>query len=389
MASGTYEWWLCADTGEPIALLDGYESFAYTLVQHNIGTCQVVIPAKSLDLEEIWQKNDGYLEARGDRKLAVWRQAPGAAKKLENVYLLQDLKVGADATGIDKVILIGADGNLLIKWRFVQPGPYENTTYVTKNGCADDVCKALVREALTSASYKLGRAIDSAYFGVQIDSSLGASFKKTYAYRMLYDALDAACKTSKGRGKTIFWGVVPDLAAPYQRYQFQTYLDQIGIDRRAAITLSRANNNLAEPQYTWSNIDSYNYVAALGGNYGALDNPYYRYSYAYRDTARIAASVYGLREKCIDDGDAGWDDMDKNASEELEACQPVQNFTCKLVDNETMKYGLQWNFGDRVTAEYMGMAFEPRVVKVTVEVRKGETIMAELSVPTASNPEAE
>ena len=56
----------------------------------------------------------------------------------------------------------------------------------------------------------------------------------------------------------------------------------------------------------------------------------------------------------------------------VRAGRPKRVFEATVLDVPGTQYGVHWNFGDKVTAEYAGEVFDVSIDAVSVSVRDGE-----------------
>ena len=117
------------------------------------------------------------------------------------------------------------------------------------------------------------------------------------------------------------------------------------------------------------------YVLCGGSGEGAA-----RVTGTAEDGARQGASPFGRREKFVEQTSS--DDvtmLNVESSTELRAGRARVLFSGKVIETSDTKYGVHWGWGDYVTAQDFGRAFDCRIDAVTVTVSGGgedETIEA-------------
>lgn len=382
-----YEIYLCRDTGERLMLLSEYFELQYQIVQHETGFCHIVV-AGNFD--------PAYL--RPDYKVAIWRRPEGGTLTLEDVYMIRYIRRFTTADGKRRCELVGANGNSILVDRMPRTSIGSSTKCWCGNsitGYADNVMKATVRYALTDFP-TVPPCIQASYFGVAADTSQGASFKKTIKYRPLADECTARAQTSTGRGKTILWHVV---ALSETKYEFRTYLNQIGQDRSwpdgyNPILATVENGMMAEPEYIWDGIEARNCIHALGAYYSSP--PEARMRATAEDKlmgARNALSKYSHRESFIDLGtsiDTSDSAMEEEALDALEESYAKENFTFTLQDTASMRYGRDWHFGDKITAFYADRYYTCRIrgVLLTKDAPdRPESVAVDMDIIPVTDPE--
>ena len=365
MAIGTYELWLDHWNGTRLAYLDSFLNLEYTRALHNVGVVNLTMPS-SFDPAQVGR----------DYKLEVWRALPGVPKRLENVYLLRAFRKWTDEAGVAKTMLMGVDGNDILKRRIVWAQP--SSTQARKTDNAGDLIKQYMREALAEsvcygATSSPTRGNVAPYFTVQADNGQGASFTKNYAGRTLFDAANGIASTSTGRGTPIWWYVYPVSGS---EYQLRTYLNLFGQDLTGSVTIS-PDYAMAGGLHEFDGVDEFNMVLGAGGLIGLGTYPEYRkMEYAYNQ-ASYQLSPFAWREKFLDVGsepdnqqiiDTCYDEV--SADENI----PQEAFSCTLEEWENFRYGRDWDLGDKVGVSYRGLQMEAVIRTVYVNVGNTEKV---------------
>jgi hypothetical protein len=137
---------------------------------------------------------------------------------------------------------------------------------------------------------------------------------------------------------------------------------------------------ISHGQYEEDYRDEVNYVYAAGEGEGIT-----REVEEASDDARIGLSPLNRRE-ALYDGRQGASAV--RLQEEAETAvlegRPKRIFTGRIAQTPQAKYGLHWNWGDRVTVQFEGQTFNCEISSVGVHIYEGEeTITANL---TAEEP---
>ena len=99
------------------------------------------------------------------------------------------------------------------------------------------------------------------------------------------------------------------------------------------------------------------------------------------DAARIGMSPWNRREGFADArNESTTAGVTAKGNEVLAAGRPRLRFSASLKDTELARYGMEWEFGDRVTASYRGRQFDGMIKAVTIGVDGDESIGARIEV---------
>ncbi len=361
---GQYEVYLSTDTGSRLAMVTDWLGLEYSRVVHGVGVCNLDVSLRTFDRGLVHE----------DYKIEVWRQPPGGALALEDIYLIRAWEQWGDDSG-HYLRLTGVNGNHILKRTVADSQPSSSWTRITDH--ADDMCKLIV-------SRYVGRRVLNNQFRVAADQHLGAEFtKRGFSWRNLHELCTAIADTSTGRGVPIYWLVVP--LSPAQ-YEFRTYLNQVGQDRRTTIEVSEARNNLRNPRYTWNSMDEVNYGIILGTVRSGED----RYAQYLNDIPRQEVSQYGFCFPAVlSTALSDYSELADEGRQWLVKNRPRETFTCELYDNEAQRYGREWGFGDQVRVVYdvpqkAANIWDARVKTVHVSVRETEIVRAILDIPMTS-----
>jgi hypothetical protein len=249
-----------------------------------------------------------------------------------------------------------------------------------KQGPADDVMKAIVRENLGDLA-PAGRSL-GAWLAVEPNSGLGHPVHKTFPRRNVLRVLQELATASAQAGQPLAfdltwepgWGV-----GARGRLVFRTYLGRRGVDRRRGagqpLLLSAAGGTLEGAARRADHSDEATVVYCAGQ--GREDE---RLIVAVSDDERLAASPWNRRELYVDARYLATEDgLATEADGALWRRRPVQQFVGAVRDTASVRYGRDWNWGDAPEAEVDGAGVPVRVAGVSVRLAEGvETVTAQL-----------
>lgn len=371
MAIGTYDLWLDHWNGTRLVYLDSMDRLEYTRTLHNVGVLNLTMPS-TFDV--------GLLQ--DDYKVEIWRGLPGIPKRLENVFLSRGSVKSTDEKGTDQALIVGVDGNDILKRRFVwaQPG----SAQARKTGYAGNILKEYVSEAIAQsvcygATSSSKRADIADYLTVQADNDDGESFTKNYEYKTLFDVANGICNTSTGRETPMWWLVYP--VSRYE-YQLRCYETLMGQDLTGQVTISPVYG-MAEARHEYDASEEFNMVVGAGGKIGLGSYPDYRkMEYAYNQ-ARVYDNPFSWRERFLDVGDEPdylqiIDECYDEVSDEENV--PSEVFSCKLEEMESFRYGRDWDLGDKVRLSYRGLQLDAVIKTVYIKVEKTEEVWVQFKI---------
>ncbi len=367
-----HELWLTDDSGNRLDLLDEVESFNWTRVINGIGRCRINLKGDF----------DRSLLAR-DNRIEVWRApTPASDLRLENIFFIRRPIITTGVTGLQRQTIFAMDPTELLDRRIV--------AYVTggsqssKTDLVDDMMKEVVDENLGSSAgvdgFGASRGFDSSFFSVQADAGAGPSITKSFAWRNVLVLLQDLSDAAREAGTEVYFAIVPTSVTTFE---FQTFIDQPGQDRRlpagsGPILFSLGQGNIELPILEDDFEQEINYV--YGGGQGEAAA---RDIQEVRDLDRINASIWNRRESFRDSRhettSAGVTD---EAEIRLIEGRPRRRFSTDLLSVDGARYGLDWDFGDRITVEYLKEQFNGliRAVSINVDSEGLETVSGRLEV---------
>lgn len=226
----------------------------------------------------------------------------------------------------------------------------------TKTGPADDLMKAIVREQFVSAS-DTARNLGS-LFSVAADTSDAPGITVEFANRVVLDVLRDIAAVSAAAGTYLAFDVVPIGSS----FEFRTYTDVWGTDRRSSILLSAEMGTLANVSVSndWTEEVTAVYASGRGEGTAAL-------TAVAADAVRIARSPFGRIESYLNASNATTVAALQSAvNAELQAGRPREQFSARLVEQPGTRYGVDLYLGDLVTVEHEGTRYDCRVEPVRI-----------------------
>jgi hypothetical protein len=353
--------------GVRIAQMDNFLALNYARTVNDYGVM-------TLDLDP----NTDRSLFRKHGRLGIWRHPSGGGLGLEfdTVWLVNDVYRVLKSNG-ERLLRIEAQSAL---WLITEPGRIvayaAGSAQADKTATdADNMIKAFVRENMGALATDTARDW-TAYVTVAADESLGTHVDKACSRRALLTVCQEIADQSQQLGYPLYFDII---CPTYGTLEFRTWINQRGADRRAGsanpLILSPEMGAISEGEYHVSYKSEASFVYAGGQGEEAL-----REIATASDTARIGSSPFGRREYFRDarQGATG-DSLTAEAAAALYERRPRRLFSGSLTDTEQVKYGRDWRWGDRITAQDFGEQFDCEISAVKVSVSNGrETVQAAL-----------
>ena len=354
--------YLTAD-GVQVLNVPDFSRLEYTLAENEVGVLELSLPFSQF----IWPPIlDGRFE--------VYRRVGAGAYYLDGgcQWLLRDWAL--EKSGNESIISLRAyHTNHLLGRRIVAYNA--DTSQTAKTDYIDDMMKEIVYENYLAGAVA-ARNI-SAYMTAQADLSLAPRVSKAFSRRNVLAILQELAQLSYENGTYLVFDAVKTGDA---LTEFRTYTGQRGVNRgttgAAPLTVSVENDGLTEPVLAYAYADEINYIYAGGKGEGSL-----RVIQEASDAVRLAASALNRSEYFYDARNGSDDPADllSEAEEQLAERRPRVMFDAVLHENRNLLYGIHYNWGDIVTAQYQGMVFDCHVDIVNVRVGGGEeTVTAKI-----------
>ena len=357
MTSARHRLSLFTDIGLGLQDLRQVESFSYHRAANDVGGFKMVMkPDFDVTLIDV------------DHIIQFWRQGVGGEELLMLSGFCRKWGWYEARDGSDRFFVEGVDQNDLIDRRIVAYFAEETESY--KVDYADDMIKAIIREnmgALAPLDDALRpRAYDANYFTVMADTTEGPSVTRSFAWRYVLPVVQEIAKSSRDLGYPLYFDVVPSAVPAI--FEFQTFIPYLGVDRSmdtpVPIIFSREFGNLGSPRWEEDWFDERNYV--YGGGQGEEDA---RMIDPEDDVWRMHKSLWNRRE-CFQDAreESTLQGVANKAYERMQKERPVVMFEADLLDSPTTRFGVDWMYGDNVTARYMGREFSGMVDGFSISV---------------------
>lgn len=367
-----HEIWLARDNGTRLTILDRVERFEWTRAINNIGRCTITLPG---DFDRSLLKIDNQIQIQR-------APSPTSILRLEDSYFIRRPIVTTNESGLTRIQVHGVSPIELLTRRIVAYAA--GSAQANKTDFADDMMKAIVRENLGALAGVDGfgdsRSFDATYFGVAPDFGLGPSLTKAFSRRNVLLILQDLAEAARTAGNEVFFAVVPATATTFE---FRTFTGQPGLDRRfpdgtnpIVFSLDRGNFELPFLEDDFEFESNYVYGGGQGEGVG-------REIQEVRDLVRINTSIWNRREAFRD---ARHESTAAGVLDEAESSlakgRPKRRFTAIVLSSEGSRYGLDWDFGDRITVEYLGEQFDGliRIVRVNVNNEGLETVEGRVEV---------
>jgi len=251
---------------------------------------------------------------------------------------------------------------------------YAGSSQVLKSAvAADDLLKTIVSNNMGSAAAdyagaNTARQLSTALFAIQANLTQGALVSKDFAWRNMLPVLQEIAQSSTQAGTYLAFDVVAIVGGTFE---FRTYTVQRGVDHRwpsgsNPVILDSQLGNLANITQTDDYTQGVSFVYCAGQGQDSA-----RVVQTATNDAIAGLSPYGRFE---DFQDARQSSAAAGVLSEAKAnlwdMRPKLTFEAQLVQTPGMQYGVQYNFGDMVTARYRNRQFDCRIEAVHV-VKQG------------------
>ena len=356
----SYSCYLCDTFGNRLADASNFLTLEYSRVVNAVSTLKLTLPG---DFNQQFIINP-------DGRIEVWRKLDSGREYLDTdtIWLIKKIDQKIDASGL-QTIVVEADTPLSV---LREPGRFVNyyagtSTAIYAAAPADDQIKQIARDNIgTNAS---GTRNISAYISIDPDLSLGASVAKSFAWRDCLKVMQEFADASTTAGTYIAFDMVCSSA---QSIVFRTFTQQRGVDHRFPdginpVLISPEMGNLGETLLSVDYRNEITWVTAGGKGEGQQ-----RLIANVQDTARQGVSPFGLREYFKDATQySSTTGLSAEANAVLRAGRAKTIFQGRLIDMPDSRYGVDWGWGDYVTATAFGQSIDCRIDAVSVSVKPG------------------
>lgn len=365
-----YEVWLTNDFGVRLALLDNFTSLSVGKSVNQIANFTMTLPL-SFDRNLI----------KADQMIQVWREPQGGSLSIFNVYFLR--RWVFQHQGSNEIITIaGPNLNDLLRRR--NAIGYSGSGTASKADFADDMLKEILSEATSDSTTPTPDAGTRVWndLSIQADFSAGPVLVRNLEWGKLLNSGDSGifadlAKASRAANNEVFFGIYPNVISSNAiTLQFRTTTGQPGQDVSTQVTFSQEEGNLKNPSLEYDYSNEANYVYAGGQGEGSSRN-----IQQSGDSSRYNISQWNRCEAFIDARDQTSNDGVLDAADRtLTEGKPRIHFTGEPVDTEGTRFGVDWNFGDKVRTSYANIQFDSIIRNVTINVDNSgmETVNARL-----------
>ena len=356
--------WLVSPAGERLLLLDRFVRLETTTTVNGIGLTKIKLK-NDFDLAQYVQE---------DTHIEIWRRVEGQNIKIDGdtVWFVRDWGEILNRAG-RQVEITAYSANEILDRPIVA---YASGTAQAKktNIALDDAMKAFVRENLGSLATDSSRDFSS-FITVAPDLSHAPLSGISAAWDDLFGALVDMAQDSDEKATKLFFGMVynPNDGG----LTFETRIGQWGVDHSlnddSRVVLSIQSGTLSEiSEETLTSVEKN--VMYTGGRGEGTD----RDIVTSINTSRLAIAPLNRREKFINASNIEKGDLDALADigeARLKANRIVTLFTAKVRNNPNVRYGIEYNLGDRVLVESKDQILPVRVDTVKrIKTRGRETI---------------
>jgi hypothetical protein len=339
------------DTGEALEVPTDWISVHYAQNVCGLGWFDLTLPG---DFQVGLERNFK------DWRMIVWRHIQGSKRYIDFAGFVRNTR-RVYTGGVHRLVLSGPDYNDILNRRIIA---YAAATAYARKGAAaaDDMMKELVDENLGGSATDSDRDY-STWLSIQADLTDGTSVRKGCAWQGLFPTLRAIYESSLSTAATAsFFGVVP-LGTGYDM-EFRTKVGQWGQDHRhpdgvdGAVVFAIERGNMDDVAQSYESAMEHNYIYGLGEGQRSdrIQSP-------VSDATRIAESVINRRERAYENsGIAVTADLTSEANGRLQEGEPIETFTFSPKSIGGSEVGIDWDFGDRVTA--VDLDGQPRDVHI-------------------------
>lgn len=352
-------------TGEAIASITHWLSLNYVRKVNEFHTLQLVLAAKD--------PNIAFFTL--DALVEVWRRVDGGEWYREIVTLFRTKEYDLYENGRETFTIYCRGLNDLLHRRHVlYPA---NTAFTLKQGPADDVMKAFVRENCTAvgniATRKSFGVYDCTMFGLTVVPDFGAGPEWSGArswLNLLHVLNEIALHPSNVDFEVLRMGTSG------LDFQFTTFYPLRGVDRTANLTFSTDLGNMSNVKFTRSRTEEANIVFVLGQGEGSARIVLAREASELIQHESHWNAIEITADARSQDSVAS---LISQADELLESLKATDRFEFAVLQTASRQYGVDYNVGDKVLASYRTTVTK-KITAASVNVGDGkETIELEFT----------
>lgn len=342
-------------------------SLDYTRAVNQITELKLVLPGTF---------NHRLLESDGI--ISVYRKVGSNPLYLDTdtVWFIRTIERSLDENGIKLITVTCESANSLAHQFIVAYQNLKTLGYTTKYDQAGDMMLAIANENFGTLATNTLRRISVLIEGY---ADKGVLMYKQFGWRYLDEIFKEICETSYQNGTPMYWDVI-SVNAPLG-LEFHVYTNQRGRDLRvstnAPLIVGPSQKSVTSFIVSKDYKGEVNYVYVAGP--GEEDD---RPVTVSEDTARARRGPFSHKEGFVDLRDAtSLQTFTDEGNRALRAGAPRIVYAGKLASVPGAIYGLDWKFGDRLTAqddEHVGYDCRVNAVHVTLQNNGEEVVDAAL-----------
>lgn len=300
---------------------------------------------------------------RPDARMEIWRTVGAVTKLVGNTtWFLEDWEISSKY-----MELTAYDANWIIDGAIVDYNA-GSTDASCAAEAADDAMKRILRHNLSTGTTTTVLVGLSPYLTIDADVTLAPTTTKDFSRRNCLKLLQELAQESREQGTYLSFDIEYVDAG---QLTFKTYTNQRGFDHGRAsgspVILSERSKSLEDVSYIEKHGSEKTYVIA--GGQGTEDT---RMVERAQDDTRYYRSPFGMRKLWLDARMCSTSDsLLAEANAELEANQPEIKLTGRVVDTDGLRFGIHYDFGDIVVAEFEDISIDAHVDTIRVTVQDG------------------
>ncbi len=348
----THEIWWYTPDGIPIKVLKPKDFTVMSLAygKNEYGEMNISMPLNKLrpsdfgeyQIFEVYRIIDGHKKLEGER-----------------AWFLLDYSFETDERNVTTVFLTLYDTNWLLQKTIAAYAANEDET--SKTGYADDVLKEIVYENLGAGATDTSRTL--ANLSIQASTSKAPSITKAFSRRILLTLMQDIATLSEQKGTYLAFDIVRTGRA---QFEFKTYIGQRGKDLTGdnKLVLSKDFKNLVEPELSYINSKTKNVIYAGGRGIDAE-----RTLATALDTESIGMTQWSRSEEFINASYAeNATQLQDEANSELQEQRKRKVLNGYIQETKNFRYGIHFDYGDRLVAKYMDQSFYVHVDAINMTV---------------------
>lgn len=323
------------------------------------------VGALRLDLPPVYNLEDFAV----DSQLAIYAAIDNLPARLllDTVYFVRKSSYVIE-NGRTIIRLTAADANDLLARRIINY--VAGSSQASKSGTVDVVVKAIVTDNFVSRNAL-------SHFTVSAASTAGPTITQSFAWRNVLTVIQDIANASAQLGTYYSFEV---FALGPDNFEFRSYFGQRGLDRtmnasNAPTVMSIENKRLGNVSLTSDHTNEANVVICAGQGEGAD-----RTKITVQDDTALNATPYSRVEQFKDSrNNATVAAVTTDANTTLRESRALTLFEATVQQTPTNRFGLEYDFGDTVTAVFLGQSFDCRLSSIEIALSDGkETITSKL-----------